>query len=116
MTKHFFPDEVADGDLADEHKRRLRAVFSAGSAARRARPTSKCGGGGGADKGRLTPATVEQMLGEHDKVNDFLAALEDLAADKEGQKKGGRWSLRDGALLALAAVFVAVRVVQKVFR
>lgn len=111
MTKHFFPEESAGGDLSREHKGRLKAVFSKDAVARRRKPTSRCGG---ADKGKLTPATVEQMLGEHDKVDDFLDALEGLAEDKEGKKDGP--SVRDRVLLGVVVVvLLAVRIVQKVF-
>lgn len=110
MTKHFFPEESAGGDLSQEHKRRLRAVFSKDSVARRGKPTSRCGG---ADEGKLTPATVEQMLGEHDMVDDFLDALEGLAEDKGGKKAGP--SVRGRVLLGVVVVFLAVRIVQRVF-
>lgn len=113
MTKHFFPEErVIDGDLAADHKRRLKALFGKEATARRARPTSKCGG---ANKGKLTPATVEQMLGEHDKVDDFLDALEKLGKEKGGGRGRGCWSVRTRVLVASAALFVLVRAVQKVF-
>ncbi|CAM9204899.1 unnamed protein product [Ectocarpus sp. 6 AP-2014] len=74
MTKHFFPEESES--ITDEQKKRLQDVFSDEAAAVRCKRTSKRGGG--ADRGQLTPATVEQMLGEHDKVDDFLDALERL--------------------------------------
>lgn len=85
MTLHFFPEESAKGDLTNEQKGRLKAVFSKKSAALRRKavtamggpsPSSSCFSGSG---GELTPATVEQLLGEHDKVDDFLDALEGLA-------------------------------------
>eukprot|EP00752_Nemacystus_decipiens_P016300 g14577.t1 len=112
MTKHFFPAERVDGDLTNDHKRRLKAVFSKEATARRARPTSKYGG---ASKGKLTPATVEQMLGEHDKVDDFLDALEGLAEEKGGGSRRESWSVRTRVLLVSAALFVLVRAVQKVY-
>lgn len=113
MTKHFFPKEsVFDDDLADDHKRRLEAVFSKEATARRGRPTSMCGG---ANKGKLTPATVEQMLGEHDKVDDFLDALEQLGLEKDGGGPRGWRVLRTRVLVASAAVFVLARAVQKFF-
>ncbi|CAN0107280.1 unnamed protein product [Ectocarpus sp. 12 AP-2014] len=74
MTKHFFPEESES--ITDEQKKRLQDVFSDEAAAVRCKRTSKRGGG--ADGGQLTPATVEQMLGEHDTVDDFLDALERL--------------------------------------
>eukprot|EP00752_Nemacystus_decipiens_P016297 g14574.t1 len=87
MTMHFFPEESVDGGLTDEQKDRLKAVFSKKSAARRRKAEAAAGGpsspsasycsGSG---GELTPATVEQLLGEHDKVDDFLDALEGLSA------------------------------------
>eukprot|EP00903_Cladosiphon_okamuranus_P005574 g5549.t1 len=86
MTKHFFPQERVDGDLTDGHKRRLKAVFGKEATAWRASPRSRCGG---ANKGKLTPATVEQMLGEHNKVDDFLGALEKLGEEKEGRRRKG---------------------------
>lgn len=110
MTKHFFPQERVDGDLADGHKRRLKAIFGKEATARRASPTSRCGG---AIKGKLTPATVEQMLGEHDKVDDFLDALENMGKEEGGGPSKG-WSLRTRVLFASAVLFVLVRAVQKV--
>lgn len=77
MTTHFFPEESEQ--LTDERRVRLRTIFSKESAARRERPSSNYGG---ADGGQLTPATVEQLLGEHDRVDDFLQALEELALEK----------------------------------
>ncbi len=83
MTKHFFPEEAVDGDLNDDQKGRLKAVFSEESAALRRRKTASGGTSsssrGGGTGGQLTPAAVEQLLGEHDRVDDFLRALEGLA-------------------------------------
>ena len=78
MTNHFFPEESER--LTDERRDRLKAVFSKEAAARRGRPSSNFGG---ADGGHLTPATVEQLLGEHERVDEFLQALEELAAEKQ---------------------------------
>eukprot|EP00752_Nemacystus_decipiens_P016296 g14573.t1 len=78
MTHHFFPEESEQ--LTDERKARLKAVFSREAAARRGRPSSNYGG---VDQGQLTPATVEQLLGEYERVDDFLQALEELAMEKE---------------------------------
>ena len=84
MTAHFFPEESER--LTEERKSRLRAVFSKESEMMRRRPTSNFAGGEG---GQLTPATVEQLLGEHEKVDDFLEALEWLAAEKTESDSGG---------------------------
>lgn len=77
MTSHFYPEESER--LTDERKVRLKAAFGRESAARRGRPSSNYGG---VDGGQLTPATVEQLLGEHERVDDFLQALEELALEK----------------------------------
>lgn len=84
MTNHFFPEESER--LTDERKVRLKAVFSKESAARRGKPSSNYGG---ADGGHLTPATVEQLLGEHERVDDFLQALEELALEKTDSGSDG---------------------------
>lgn len=86
MTAHFFPEESER--LTDERKARLEAVFSKESAALRGRANSNYGG---VDGGQLTPATVEQLLGEHERVDDFLQALEELALEKpdSGSDDGG---------------------------
>lgn len=78
MTTHFFPEESER--LTDERKARLKAVFSKESAARRGKPGSIYGG---VDGGQLTPATVEQLLGEHEQVDEFLQAVEELAMEKQ---------------------------------
>lgn len=85
MTMHFFPEERER--LTDEQKSRLRDVFTEESAALRGRPSSNYGG---SDGGQLTPATVEQLLGEYDKVDDFLDALEELALDDPDGNDDGR--------------------------
>ncbi|CAM9298031.1 unnamed protein product, partial [Scytosiphon promiscuus] len=72
MTKHFFPEER--DSLTDDQKSRLKAVFTEESVARRRRRHNLPYGRN--DGGQLTPATVEQILGEHEKVDDFLDALE----------------------------------------
>lgn len=72
MTMHFFPEEAES--LTEKQKSRLKAVFSEESVARRRRRHNLPYGG--SDGGQLTPATVEQILGEHEKVDDFLDALE----------------------------------------
>lgn len=84
MTMHFFPEEGER--LTDERKARLKAVFSEESAALRGRPGSNYGG---VDGGQLTPATVEQLLGEHEEVDEFLLALEELALEKQDGSNGG---------------------------
>lgn len=53
MTRHFFEME-----LEQTEKERLREVCE--------------------KKRELTPATVEQLAGEHDALDDFLTALEAL--------------------------------------
>ena len=90
MTMHFFPEESVGGDLTDEQKDRLKAVFSKKSASLRRKAEAAAAAAGdpssspasyySGNGGELTPATVEQLLGEHDKVDDFLDALEGLAA------------------------------------
>ncbi|CAN0033094.1 unnamed protein product, partial [Ectocarpus sp. 8 AP-2014] len=84
MTKHFFPEESES--LTDEQKKRLQDVFSDEAVALRRRPASNYGGG---DRGELTPATMEKVLGEHEKVDDFLEALEAFALEKPASGGGG---------------------------
>lgn len=67
MTCHLFQTQATT-----EQKRRLEALFDENAAASR-RAFDRSG-----DEGRLTPAVLEQMAGEHEKVDDFLDALEGL--------------------------------------
>ncbi|CAN0082389.1 unnamed protein product [Ectocarpus sp. 12 AP-2014] len=84
MTKHFFPEESES--ITDEQKKRLQDVFSDEAVALRRRPASNYGGG---DRGQLTPATMEKVLGEHETVDDFLDALEAFALEKPASGGGG---------------------------
>ncbi|CAN0508514.1 unnamed protein product, partial [Ectocarpus sp. 12 AP-2014] len=84
MTKHFFPEESES--ITDEQKKRLQDVFSDEAVALRRRPASNYGGG---ERGQLTPATMEKVLGEHETVDDFLEALEAFGLDKPVSGGGG---------------------------
>ena len=68
MTRHFFQVE----DLTASEHDRLRVVFGDGVA------SFSAAGGIGGNTHRITPATVEQLAGEHDSVGDFIEALEAL--------------------------------------
>ena len=58
MTRHFFPGE----QLEPSHAGRLETVFN--------------------DERQLTPAVVEQLAGECDTIDDFVAALEILPSSR----------------------------------
>lgn len=73
MTIHFFQKE-----LTAEQKARLKAVFDEASVARRREAGLSLGNGDDSNGGELTPAIVEQVAGEHEDVDEFLAALEGL--------------------------------------
>lgn len=67
MTMHFFQTE-----LTSEQRARLEAVFGERAVASR-RMFDSTG-----DEGHLTPAVIEQLCGEYDTVDEFLASLEEM--------------------------------------
>lgn len=81
MTTHFFQTE-----LTAEEKTRLEAVFSEESVALRRKAGFSLIEGDDKNDGYLTPAIVEQMAGEYEDVDEFIAALEGLpTANNRGQ-------------------------------
>lgn len=72
MTLHYFQMD----QLTPMQDKRLRAVFEEHP------PVYKCASAGGyhaarmGDRGRFTPAVVEQLASEYDTIDDFIGALE----------------------------------------
>lgn len=68
MTLHYFQAT----ELQPEQDRRLREIFKEYPTP----PKPRGGPSRTGDKGRFTPAMVEQEASEHENVDDFIKALE----------------------------------------
>lgn len=78
MTRHYFQVDKLDA----EQEARLKVVFqeypasSVGVGRGSPRGSRRSDGRDIGDRGRFTPAVVEQVASEHESVDDFITALE----------------------------------------
>lgn len=75
MTLHYFQMD----QLTPMQEKRLQAVFEEHPPARKCPPDGGYHAARMGDRGRFTPAVVEQLASEYDTIDTFIGALEERA-------------------------------------